>query len=560
MRHGRIRGLAPGLMKVYTGYRHKCENENGMLRGCLQSARLALLAASLANSAWAAAWTEYSAGPFRVVSDAGGRPPKLRLAELDQLRHTLGAYLGKDDLDLVWPIELVLFANQREYTPQAPPQLLTEGPVVTVGAWMADTALPHDLLRAITRQLIDDNAQRMPPAIEQGLVDLMATVQINNKDNRVSLGAPPAAGELPPERMRAWAKLQMLATQAEFSGKLRVYLNNLQQGGDEELAAKNAFGISLAELNQRAGQYYEAGKFAALPASGPPINPDRDFDDRKLSDSDLKDLLATLKKDSKEQGDSQDFPPDSPRGLGRQRTKDALEQAVKANPRWAEPHDKLAALLGDPAAKVKELKLATSLEPRNSDYWQDLAVAEEDVFQYGEADKAWKMAERNATADIDKARLHKERLALNDRQAQASIEERKAKITNDNDDLERVKKAAEARLHAAEDAANKRAGALTPGVPVVAWWSDMDGEKLSGSLTNVECLKDDVLRLTVQSPTSPAVKLLIPDLHRLAVKGAEKANFACGLQKPPKAINLVHDGKADAQQGTVGNIRTVELP
>jgi len=530
-----------------------------MLRGSLQTICVTLLASCWTNSAWGAAWTEYSSGPFRVVSDAGGRPPKLRLAELDQLRHTLGSYLGKDDLDLVWPIGIVLFANQREYTPQAPSQLLTEGPLVTVGAWMADTALPHDLLRAIARQLIDDNAQRMPPAIEQSLIDLMATVQINNKDNRVSLGAPPAAGELPPDRMRAWAKLQMLATQGEFSGKLRVYLNNLQQGGDEELAARNAFGMPLAELNQRAGQYYEAGKFAALPAAGPPINPDRDFDDRKLSDSDLKDLLTTLK------GDSKDFPPDSPRGLVAQRTKDALQQAAKANPRWAEPHDRLASLLGDPAAKVKELKLATSLEPRNSDYWQDLAIAEEDVFQYGEADKAWKMAERNATIDIDKARLHKERLALNDRQAQASIEERKARITSDNDDLERVKKAAEARRHAAEDAANKRAGALTPGVPVVAWWSDMDGEKLSGSLTNVECLKDDVLRLTVQpasgsQTTSPPVKLLIPDLHQLAVKGAEKANFACGLQKPPKEINLVHDGKADAQQGTVGNIRTVELP
>jgi hypothetical protein len=524
-----------------------------MLRGCLQSACLTLLAACWTNSARGATWTEYSSGPFRVASDAGGRPPKLRLTELDQVRHTLGAYLGKDDLDLVWPIEIVLFANQREYTPQAPPRLLVEGPAVTVGAWMADTALPHDLLRAIVRQLIEDNAQRMPPAIEQGLIDLMATVQIG-KDNRVSLGTPPAAGELPPERMRAWAKLQMLATQGEFSGKLRVYLNNLQQGGDEELAARNAFGMPLAELNQRAGQYYEAGKFAALPASGPPINPDRDFDDRKLSDADLKDLFATLK------GDSKDFPPDSPRGLLEQRTRDALEQAAKANPRWAEPHDKLASLLGDPAAKVKELKLATSLEPRNCDYWQDLAVAEEDVFQYGEADKAWKMAERNAATDADKAKLHKERLALNDRQAQASIEERKAKITSDNDDLERVKKAAEARRHAAEDAVNKRAGTLTAGVPVVSWWSDMDGEKLSGNLTRVECLKEDLLRLTVQPATGPAVKLLIRDLHDLAVKGAEKANFACGDQTPPKAINLVHDGKADAQQGTAGTIRTVELP
>ena len=72
---------------------------------------------------------------------------------------------------------------------------------------------------------------------------------------------------------------------------------------------------------------------------------------------------------------------------------------------------------------MKELKLATSLDPRNSDYWQDLAIAEEDVFQYGEADKAWKMAERNATTDIDKTRLHKERLALSDRQTQAAIED-----------------------------------------------------------------------------------------------------------------------------------------
>jgi hypothetical protein len=88
----------------------------------------------------------------------------------------------------------------------------------------------------------------------------------------------------------------------------------------------------------------------------------------------------------------------------------------------------------------------------------------------------------------------------------------------------------------------------------------MDGEKLSGNLTRVECLKEDLLRLTVQPATGPAVKLLIRDLHDLAVKGAEKANFACGDQTPPKAINLVHDGKADAQQGTAGTIRTVELP
>lgn len=524
-----------------------------MVRGCFQTICMAGIAALLlaAPGSGAAAWTQINSGPFRVISDAGGRAPHLRLAELDQLRLTLGAYLGKDDLDLVWPLNLVLFANQNEYVPS--PELLMETPDAEAAAWMASMPLPHDLLRAITRQLIENNAQRMPETIEQGLADLMATIQID-KTNRVSLGAPPAAGELPEPRMRVWAKLQMLATQDQFSGKLRVYLNNLQQGGDEDAASRNAFGMPLAELNQRAAQYYEAGKFTATLASGPPINPDRDFDGKKMDDADMKDLLAALREKIKT------FPDDSPRGLGAQRTRDALEDAIKANPRWAEPHDKLASLLGEPADKVRELKLATSLDPRNSDYWEDLAVAEEDLFQYGEAEKAWKMAEHNATTEIDRNRLHKERLAVVDRETQAAVEDKQHQIATEADDLEQVKKAFEARLHAAEDAANKRAGALPAGTNVVAWWNDMDGQKLRGHLTNVECLKGDVLRLTVQPETGAAVKLLILNLHDLAVKGAEQANFACGMQKPPKPINLVHDGKADAQQGTIGNVHTVELP
>lgn len=520
-----------------------------MARGwILQTFGIALFAAS----SWGASWTELTSGPFRVISDASGRAPRLRLSELDQLRLTLGSYLGKDDLDLVWPVELILFANQREYTPQAPAQPLVDSPDAVLGAWMADTALPHDLLRAIARRLIEDNTQRMPDSIEQALVDLMATIEI--KDKHLMLGAAPAPGELPEPRMRAWAKLQMLATQPEYSGKLRIYLNNLQQGGDEELAAHNAFGISAAELNQRADRYFAAGNFAAAAAAGPPINPDRDFDTKRLADDDMKDLFTELKSDGK------DFPPDSPRGLMQQRTRAALEQAAQANSRWAAPHDALASLLGDPAAKVKELKLATSLEPRNSDYWQDLAIAEEDVFAYGEAGKAWAMAERTATSDADKARLHKERVALENRGAQAAVEERRAKITANNDDVERVKKAADARLHAAENAANKQAGALAPGTKVLPWWNDEDGVKLQGSLTNVECLKGDILRLTVQPSTGASVKLLIPDLHDLAVKGAEHVEFACGIQRPAKPMTLIHDGKPNAQQGTIGNLHTVELP
>ena len=519
-----------------------------MFRDAIRTFGVALLAAS----AWGANWTAYESGPFLVASDAGDKAARARLAELDQLNHTLAAYLGKSELTSVWPIEIVLFANQREYGPHAPPRPLVDGPAQTLAAWTADTPLPHDLLRAFTRQLIDNNAGRMPDATEQGLIDLMATIQAG-KDGKITLGSAPAAGELPGDRMRVWAKLQMLATQPEFTGKLRIYFNNLQQGGEEDVAARNAFSMTPAELNQRAAQYLAAGSFTAAPAAGAPINPERDFDQRRISESDVNDLFAALKAGGK------DFPADSPRGLLKQRTRDALEQAAKANPRWAEPHAALASLLGDPAAKVKELKVATSLEPRNSDYWQDLAVAEEDAEQYVDADKSWRSAERNAVGDPEKTKVHRELLAFDERLVQSKIDEKKHKAADDADDLERVKKAAAARIRAAEDAANKR-NPSTPGGKVVPWWNDEDGQKLSGTLTNVDCQKGGAIRLTIQPATGPATKLMIPDPQKLAVKGAAEARFTCGVQRPAKPINLVHDGMADAQQGTAGNVRMVELP
>jgi hypothetical protein len=518
-----------------------------MARGYIQIIGAALLAAS----AWGAGWTEYQSGPFRIVTDAGERPAHDRLLELEQLRHALEAYLGKTDITTVWPIEIVLFPNQREYAPHAPPRLFVEGPDAILAAWMVETPLPHDLLREITRQLIEDNAGRMPAPVERALADLMASIQV--KGAKVTLGTPPGAGEFPEDRMRAWAKIQMLATQPEYSGKLRVYLNNLQQGGDEDLAAHNAFGLTAAELAKRADAYYTAGQFAAIPLVGTPVNLERDMSQRRIPDAGAVDMIADLKSDGK------DFPPDSPRGLLMQGTRESLAAAMKANPRWAEPYIALADLEYDPVEKAKQLKLAAALEPRNSGLWEALALAQTDSQLFPDAEKSWIMAERNAVNDADKERLHKARLAMGEQRVEFEIRAKKRKANDDANELEAIKKAAEARIHAAEDAANKRNGTLKPGTVVVPWWNDEDGDKLSGTLTSVDCLEGDALRLTIQPAAGAAVRLMIPDSHNLAVKGASEVRFFCGLQKPPKAINLVHDGKPDPQQGTVGNVRTVEL-
>ena len=506
----------------------------------------------LASAQAAATWTDYKSGPLHVISNAGDKPARDKLTEIEQLRYTLGAVIGKMDVQTVWPVELVLFANQRELGPHALPQPFVAGGDATMAAWTADVALPHDWLRELTRRLIEDNAGRMPESIEVALADLFSTIQVNA--TKVSLGAPPSAGELSQERMRAWAKMQMLATQPAYSGKLRVYLNNLQQSGEEDVASRNAFGIPVAELNQRADIYLRAGGFTASAVNGEALSPARDFIEKPVAQSAVDVLFAELKAAGKE------FPPDSPRGLLAKNTRASLELAVKANPHWSEPHVALAALETQPAAKAKELKIAATLEPRNAATWQALALVQASAEQFAEADKSWALAERNAANEAERTRIHQAHLDLEEQRAAFEVAERKRKLEDDAAALQRIKDNAAAEVRAAEEASHQRTGTLAPGAAPVAWWQDEDGQKLSGTLTRVDCLTGGPLKLTVQPASGKPVFLLIRDTHNLAVKGANQANFACGVQKPVRKINLVHDGKADAKQGTAGDVRMVELP
>ena len=68
----------------------------------------------------------------------------------------------------------------------------------------------------------------------------------------------------------------MLTTQPEYAGKLRVYLNNLQQAGGEDVAVRNAYDTTPAKLEERVDAYAKAGKFEAAPVTGRAINPNRD--------------------------------------------------------------------------------------------------------------------------------------------------------------------------------------------------------------------------------------------------------------------------------------------
>jgi len=524
-------------------------------RGLGPGASCFVLMAGLATGA--DKWIDYRMGPFHVISDAGDKQAREKLNQIEQLRYSLGTELGKigmgkDGLTTMWPIDIVLFANQREYLAHAPGKPFIDGGSATLSAWSGDTPFPREWLAALTRIFIDENSGRMPDSLETALCDLFSTIKVNN--TKISLGAPLPEGELSKDRLRAWAKMQMLATLPDYSGKLRVYLNNIQQNGDEGVAVRNAFGMTAAQLDVKVDAYAKAGKFEAATSGGEPLNPDHDFIEKPVEKAWMDGIFAELAAGGK------NFPPDSPRGLVEKNTHASLELAIKANPKWAEPQFRLAQIETDSAAKMKELKAAAALDPRNASYWQALAEAQAAADDFDGSAKSWSLAEKAAKDEPERARIHIAKMALDAARADFTEADKRRRAEEAARDLERVKAAAAAEVHAAEAAANARLNAgrgehLAP----QAWWDEPTGQKVEGKLIRVDCLNGP-LRLTIQKDGGAVAKVAVRNLNKLTVNGANEAKFGCGVAKPVRKIRLTYDAKPDAKLGTLGDVLVVEFP
>ncbi len=521
----------------------------------------------LASTASAADhWIEYRIGPFRVVSDAGDKAARDRLNELEQLRHVLGGLLGKDslavggpslvELKTIWPIDVVLFSNAKTYAPHALPKPLIEGGSAMLGSWTAAQPLSHDMLRAVTRMLIDENAGVMPDATETALCDLLSTIKANGP--RVSVGAPLPAGELAPDRLHEWAKMQMVVTTPEYGSKVRVYLNNLQGGGDLGMATRNAFEMTPAKMNALVDDYVRTGHFETASMSGEALNPNRDFIEKPLEKPAVDALLAELAAGGK------DFPPESPRGLVAQGTMASYELAIKANPRWGEPHFRMADLQSNPLARIAELKNAATLEPRNVEYWQTLAEAQTIANLYADAEKSWTAAMKAAPTDAERARIRQVRLDLDEKRAEWEAAEKKRIAEEQARELQRIKNAAAAEVHAAEAAVNKQAGEFKSTQKPVAWWDDPTGEKAEGKLARVDCLTGGSMRLTINLDGGRSIRLLIRDPKKISVRSAgearNEAKFVCGAARNAQRIRVVYTINAEAKLNTVGDVAMVEFP
>ncbi|MEO8025683.1 MAG: hypothetical protein ABI823_04395 [Bryobacteraceae bacterium] len=559
--------------------------------------RLILLAA-FACSAWAAEWTEYRSGPFHVFSNAGDKPSRELLTDLEQFRFEFAAIYGKKDFKTVWPVYFVLFANQKDYAPYALPETFVEGRAATFTTWIADTPIPPDFLRGLGKLLMEANCNRLPAALEAGLLDLFSTLDV--KATHITIGAPP-----PPERRTMeWAKLQLFATNPDYSGRLRVYLSNLEQGGDEGLASRNAFDKPKAEVDKIVAAYLAAGKFETKSTSGFTINPQKDYIEIRLGKEPPRVLMGDLLLAGGKTAQAKEMyagvdSVEAQEGLGlvamaeknhdeayrlfdqvtTAKTKSArawmslglveknpgkasgfISEATTLNPLWAEPWVQMARIDDGKQRKAFDWKQAATRQPRNAEYWQAYAKTALDAKLFQEAGRAWVLAERAAASPEERERIHDLRLKTEDERAAAEAAERKRIADERVRELEALKAGARAEIHAAEQAANQRLTEQAGGAPVPQaieqWWQETAGDnQVIGLLENVDCSRGAVkLEIRVDKQLT---RVLVKDLSTVPLKGASA--LGCGVQKPARQVAVGYQTAADRKSGTIGEALSIEF-
>jgi hypothetical protein len=540
-------------------------------------------------------WVAAKSGPFEVMSNGGDRPVREKLAYLEQFRAAFGTTIGEKDLQLLWPVRVLVFKNAKEM-PAGPARFQLGRNAMMLGV-LESAPFSPEAVKDLARLLLERNTAGLPPSVENGLIALFSTLEVNA--THITLGIPVPPGE----RSRDWARMHMLTVSQDYFGRTRVFINNLAQTSDFDAAYRNAYQKTSAQMEKELDAYIHAGNFGTTSVSGLALSPTRDIrptevdaEKAKIALADL--LLAagspqaraaynalhgaaaaeglasialkenktaearTLLASALESGS------DSPRawyeaGVLETDTEKARKDLLKAGDldlHWGAPAFRLAQLEEDPGRKAVYLKKAASCDPRNIDYWQALAKAYIAAENFVEAQKAWGGAERAAATPEERARIHQVRLQVEQERADFEAAERKRSTEERERDLARVKAESEAAIHEAEMAANKK---LNPdGAPppkAVDWWNGAEGNaKAEGTLARFDCLGSHA-RLVISAADGKQVQLLVPDASKIVLEGGGEKTLACGPQRPPRKVLVQYNARIDTKYKTAGDAVSIEF-
>jgi tetratricopeptide (TPR) repeat protein len=552
----------------------------------------ALLAAPLAADDH---WIALRSGPFEVYSNAGEKPARERLNQLEQFRETMRIITGKDEMRLVWPIRVVV--SKSAPADAKPFALGRDARMVAV----SESGFSRDTLKELARLLLRDNTNKLPPDVEQGIIDLVSTVQIEGV--RITLGAPVPEGE----RSTGWALMHLVTVTPEYAGRTRVMISNLEQTNDFDAACHNAFEKSGAQIREQVEAYLKAGNFPTASLSGRALAAARDFKPILLGSEDVRFVLADLQlasghtaeaataymalhgpaaseglafvalHDQKDDDAAKAFMDAIESGSKNARAwvelgtskgdADLLKRGSVLNPRWGEPYYQLAdldAAVDKPQLEQRAtlLKKACALNPRNMDYWTALAKTYEAAKDFAEAQKAWSGAERSAANDQERERIAKVRLDVQAKRFDYEASERKHIHDDEAADLARVKAKSDAEIHAAEVAARKRMNPNGQAPPKPEAWYQApvaSGSSVEGVFQKLECLSG-AARMVIQTLDGKTVQLLMGDPSQISVGGGgAEQTLACGAQKNPRNVLVHYNPKPDTKLHTAGEVTTIEF-
>lgn len=527
-------------------------------------------------------WNEARSGPFEIWTNGNEKQARELLVRLEQMRHVLGTLMGKQEPVSVWTIRILALKKT------------TGTPRWTLGrdAWVTQIQqgqpLPRLWQREIARMLLESNARRIPAEWENGILDLLSTLDAQGP--KITLGTPPEAAA----RTRDWARVHYLATREEYTTRWRVLLNNFQNGADEDVAFKNSIGKSRADLEKEIDAYVAAGQYGSAVVSGRAIA-EKDFYMRPVEEPRVLAALADASGNPKlsPAGTLESFEalglaaaeanqPAQARDLLKQAVanqsksarvyleyaklldtpdarRNAFVEAAKKNPRWAQPYVELAALETTGARVAFYLKTAASLDPRNSQLWQRLGRAQLEANQFSDASKSFFNAMLAAPTPQEKEAANRIRRQFEEEKAEKEDAERRRLAAEKQRELDRLKEEALNRIRMAEANANQGRAGGAP-VKVEPWWDDKQpSRRLSGLLEKVDCIGKSA-RVWIKAPgTAKAVALLIKDPSQIVIIGGGEAAFTCGIQKPVRNASVEYKVRADPKLGTAGDVALLEF-
>jgi tetratricopeptide (TPR) repeat protein len=512
----------------------------------------ALMAA--AHPGWAAAgWVRLESERFELLADAREGEARQFLNALEQFRHAVAVTVGQPELAFRPPARVIVFKIPAQAAAYETPgsEVVAGGRTVFILA--GSPVLSREWQKRLARRLIETNLARMPAEIEEGLVVYLSTVRIER--TRIFAGDPPPEAERTP----AWARVHLLATHPDFSGKLPILLRNLSRGMEPAVAYRNSLGVGEAEVEKRTAAHLAAGRFSAAPINGLPLNPERDFIARSTDSSLIDPMLAALAEAKRRAAEYEQLLADAAGSPESSLAMAALRRAIDLQPENAKAYVLLAGRTASTEEKIRVLTRATELDRRNAATWNLLAEAYREARQYAEAARAWLAAEQAETDPVRREALRGQRLDLERQRLEQKEADRRRAAEEEQRELEKLKAKAVAELRAAEAKANRSQRPRDPNEQVVEWWDGPAAEgKARGVLTRVDCLAGQA-RLHVQTDAGQTVRLLIRDPGQVTIRGKGELTLGCGPQKK-RRIAVEYFPRPDQAAGTAGEVASIEFP